>query len=437
MGDMKFEVRHWSGLVGDKLEKIELELRPSEFRMAPFTHLKPLIAEKDTPVEKGKPAVVNVQRISLPANTMVGCLNETRHAFGTTVSVVEYGRPSLIEEEKCISQAIFLPLEDGVIKKSDLIGVIKVFYVKTDFFGKKLGLGQQNFEIVKEQRSGTLTWKENGNVVRKALRMDDIIYRRVHIALLEPVIADESRNVRRNEVVKLRIRCISLPKNTVVAPTGFTANAYGTLVDVIQHGKPKRVEEERKLSHAIFLPVEDGKIEQGDMLGAVAVYFIDFEDLREVLKGEEKSFTTVHRSGGGVIRTAVKVQPYGFRRSPVARWEPLIANESRRLKAGEVCMISIRKLKLPKNTIVYPFGIMRHPFGIVLDTIQRRVSKVEEEKEIEKAVFLPIADGDVRRGELLGMITIYDVEVRTIDRIKSWLREWIEHREVTTPALQP
>jgi CBS domain-containing protein len=40
-------------------------------------------------------------------------------------------------------------------------------------------------------------------------------------------------------------------------------------------------------------------------------------------------------------------------------------------------------------------------------------------------------------GELLGMITIYDVEVRTIDRIKSWLREWIEHREVTTPALQP
>lgn len=246
-----------------------------------------------------------------------------------------------------------------------------------------------------------------------------------------------SRNVRRNEVVKLRIRCILLPNNTVVAPTGFTANAYGTLVDVIQHGKPNRVEEERKLSHEIFLPVEDGKIEQGDMLGAVAVYFIDFEDLREVLKGEEKSFTTVHRSGWGVIRTAVKAQPYGFRRSPIARWEPLIANESRRLKAGEVCMMSIRKLKLPKNTIVYPFGIMRHPFGIVLDTIQRRVSKVEEEKEIEKAVFLPIADGDVRRGELLGMITIYDVEVRTIDKIKSWLREWIEHREVTTPALQP
>ncbi|MDK2795553.1 MAG: hypothetical protein PWQ58_752 [Archaeoglobaceae archaeon] len=189
--------------MGDKLEKIEWEIKPSEFRMASFTQLKPLIAEKDTPVEKGKPAIVNVQRISIPANTMVGCLNEARHALGTTISVVEYGRPSMVEEEKCISQAIFLPLESGVIKKCDLIGVIKVFFVRTDFIGKTFGLGQQSFDIVSEQKTGRITWKDNGNLIRKTLRMNDVLYGRVHIALLEPVISDENRSIRRNEIVKV------------------------------------------------------------------------------------------------------------------------------------------------------------------------------------------------------------------------------------------
>ncbi|MCS7144034.1 MAG: DUF22 domain-containing protein [Archaeoglobaceae archaeon] len=434
---MKLEMRYWAGLVGDKMEKSELDLKPSEFRMAPFTQMKPLIADKDTPVEKGKPAIVEVQRISLPANTMVGCLNEARHALGTTISVIEYGRPSLIEEEKCISQALFIPFEDGVIKKCDLIGVIKVFFVRTGFVGKTLGLGQQSFEIVTEQRTGRLTWKENGNLIRKTQKMVDTLYKRVHIALLEPVIAEEDLNVRKNELLRVKIKCINLPSNTVVAPTGFMGNAYGSLIDVIQHGKPKRVEEDRRISHAVFLPVQDGKIERGDMLGALAIYFIELEDLKAIVRGEEKTFTTVYRSGRGVIRSSVKAHPYGFRRSPVARWELLISDENKRLKAGETCIISLKKLKLPKNTIVYPFGIMRHPYGVTLDTIQKRMSKVEEEKEIDKAVFLPIADGDVRRGELVGIVSIYDVEVKALDRLKSWLKEWIEHKEVTYPALQP
>lgn len=100
-------------------------------------------------------------------------------------------------------------------------------------------------------------------------------------------------------------------------------------------------------------------------------------------------------------------------------------------------MVSIKRLKLPKNTIVYPFGIMRHPFGIVLEAVQRRMRKLEEEKEIEKVVFLPVADGEIKRGELIGIITVYDIEVKAIEWLKSLLREWIEHKELSFPALQP
>lgn len=80
---------------------------------------------------------------------------------------------------------------------------------------------------------------------------------------------------------------------------------------------------------------------------------------------------------------------------------------------------------------------MRHPYGVLLDTIPKKMSRVEEKKEIDKAVFLPIADGDIRKGELVGILTVYDVEVSAVERLKNWLREWIEHREVTSPALQP
>ena len=48
---MKLEMMYWKG-VGDQIEKAELEIKSTQFRMAPFTQLKPIIAEKDTPVER-------------------------------------------------------------------------------------------------------------------------------------------------------------------------------------------------------------------------------------------------------------------------------------------------------------------------------------------------------------------------------------------------
>lgn len=432
---MKLEMRYWAGLVGDKVDKSEVNLKPSEFKMAPFAQIKPLIAEKDTPVEKGKPVVVNVQAISLPPNTIVDCLNEVRHALGSTINFIEYGRPSGIEEPKYICQTVFLPMENGVIKKFDLIGAIKVFFVRTGLIGKTIGLSQEKFDIVSEEKDGTLVWRENGNLIRKTQRMVDVLYKRVHIAMLEPVIANESLNVKKNELVKIKIERITLQPNTIVKSTGFMGNAYGSLLDVIHEGRPKKVEEERKISQALFLPIEDGKIEQGDMLGALAVYFIELEDLKPIVKGIEKTFTTVYRSGKGIIRRNVKFPPYGFRRSPTARWELLISEESRKLKAGDVRVISVRRLKLPKNTIVQPCRVMRHPYGVVLDTIAKKMSRVEEEKEIDKVVFLPIADGDVRRGELIGTLNVYSVEVSAIEKLKSWLKEWIGQKEIKTSAI--
>lgn len=41
---------------------------------------------------------------------------------------------------------------------------------------------------------------------------------------------------------------------------------------------------------------------------------------------------------------------------------------------------------------------MRHALGSVFDVRMKEMKRVEEEKRIEKALFMPIRDGSVRKG---------------------------------------
>ncbi|MFN3383621.1 MAG: DUF22 domain-containing protein [Archaeoglobaceae archaeon] len=423
---MRLEMKYWVDVFGGKLEKMEVELKPFGFRMAPVAQWKTLIADKNTFVEKGKPSIVKVQTITLPSNTFVGPLNIMRHALGCIIDVVECGIPTRVEEEKCINNVIFLPVESGEIKKGDIVGVLKVFYVKTGFLGKTLSIGEPKVEIIKEKVVGNLVWRENGDVHTQKVEVGDLSYGRTHVALWEPIVAEEEVQLKAGEVTRIKIREINVPPNTIVVPIGFTLNAYGSLVDVAEIGKPSRVEESKKITHAIFLPIEDGKVEKGDLLGAISVYFVGLRDYRTIVKGEQKEFTTVYRSGGGVIRKLVKMDPFGFRRKPVARWDLLIADEKKKLQAGKACLVAVKKLKIPRNSVIYPMRIMRNPYGVFIDAVLERVARVEEEKTIGKVIFLPLIDGEINKGDLIGIINIYDVEVSTIEKLRTWVDEWIE-----------
>jgi len=235
--------------------------------------------------------------------------------------------------------------------------------------------------------------------------------------------------VNPGEVRRIRIREIRLPPNTVVVPIGFMMNAYGSLVDVIEVGKPSRAEKEKMITEAIFLAVEDGKIEKGDMLGVLCVYYIGLEDFKPLIAGEKKEFAMVYRSGGGVIRKAMKMDPFGFRRSPVGRWEPIIADEKKKLEKNKPCKVAIKKIRLPRNTLIYPMGIMRNPYAVFIDAVLEKASRVEEEKTISQAVILPLLDGEVEKGDILGIVNIYEVEVSSIEKLKTWIGEWIEAQQ--------
>ena len=425
---MKVEMLYWVDQVGGKVERLGVELKPFGYKMAPVTQWKTLVAEEDVEVKKGKPVVVKVKPVDIPDNTIVGPLNIMRHALGSVIDVVECGIPDRVEEEKCINQVLFIPVDDGTIKAGDLVGVLKVFFIKTGLLSKIPMLKPPKVELREDIVEASITWRDNGNIYRERMKTKVFGYTRSHIGVWELLIADERVKVKKGDVVRIKIKEVNLPPNTVVVPLSFMRNAYGTVLDVVQLGRPRKVEEEKKIQQAVFLAVEDGWIEEGDLLGVINVYFVGVEKLSGIpLELEPREVNLVYRSGGGIIRKKVSVEPFGYRRAASATWEVLVANERKEVRYGEPCLIKIKKVKIPRNTIVYQMCIMRHAYGAFVDLYSETpLQKVEEERYADRALFYPIADGEVREGEIIGIINLYSVEVGTLSKVKQWLDSWLD-----------
>ncbi len=439
---MKVGITFWKDEVGGETEKIQVDLKPHGYRMAPITQWKVLIASEDKKVKKGEPVVLNVKRILIPEDTMIGPLHIMRHALGTVKSVVECGIPSKVEEDKCISRVLFIPIDDGEIKKNDLVGVLKVFFIRTGLLNRLLNIKPPKVELSEEIVDANITWRDNGNIHRKSIRTEVFGYIRTHIGVWEPLIADEDVEIKAGEITRIKIKEINLAPNTVVVPLPIMRNPLGTILDVVQLGKLSKVEEEKAIHQAIFLPIEDGKIEKGDLIGVINVYYVGVKELKPLLiEKYSQKVKMVYKKDGEIKRKEITIAPFGFRRKPVARWELLVADEVKEVKKGKPTFVKIKEIKIPRNSILYPFQMMRHVFGTFVDVCYDDfLWKVEEGGRINKALFLPIADGRIEPGDLLGIMNIYSVEVSSLERIKELYNKLVklseEERMAYIEALQ-
>ncbi len=425
---MKVEMTYWLDEIGGKVERTETGLKPFGYRMAPVTQWEMLIADEDLSVEKGKPVILRIRPVDIPENTMVGPLSIMRHALGIVQDVVECGIPGRVEDEKCINRVLFIPVEDGEIKKDDLVGVLKVFYIRTGLLSRLLGLNPPKVEIKRHVTEANITWRDDGNVYRKRAKIDALGYTRSHIGVWETLIADEDVTVKKGDIVRIKIREINLPPSTVIVPLSIMRNAYGTVLDVVELGKPRKVEEEKRIQQAMFLAVEDGKIGKGDLIGVINVYYVGLTEVKSVIEDKKpERVRMVYRDGEGIIKKEVTVEPFGYKRSPVARWEVMVADENKELRYGEPAVVKVKKVEVPPNTIIYPLHIMRHAYGTVVDIFcDYPPWKVEEGGEIRKVIFLPVMDGEVREGELLGVLNFYSVELSPIGKVRQWLSNWLD-----------
>ncbi len=425
---MEASMVYWVDHVGGRVKTFRIELKPFGYRMGPITQWKTLVADEDVHVKKGKPTVIKVKTVKTPKNTMVGPLHIMRHALGTVVDVVECGIPTRVEDEKCIDQVLFIPVESGEVKKGDLIGVLKVIFLRTGLPRRLMSISIPEVELKEETLEANLTWRDNGNVYREQIKTKVLGYTSTSVGVWRTLVADENVEIRKGEIVRIKVKNVNLPPNTVVVPLAIMKNARGSVIDVIQLGKPRRVEEEKVINQAIFLPIDDGIVEKGDLIGVLNVFYVGNSNLSAVLKEmETEKVNVVYRSGKGIVKEEVKVEPFGYRRSLLASWEVLIANENKKVKSGEPCIVRIKTIKIPKNTVTYPLNIMRYAYGTFIDLVpEGPPKKIEEDRVIDRILFLPIMNGEIRENQLLGVISMYPIEIGTFAKVRGWLDSWLD-----------
>lgn len=418
------EVVYWKE-IGKEIGRLKVKKESVRYRIAPFVQWKVLIAENDVQVKSGLPAIIKIRDVEVPENTILAPLSIMRHALGTTIDVIEKGI-SRVEHEKKITHAVFLPVEDGIVEKGDIIGVLKIFFVKTGMIDRIFGFSPSDIKLREDMVSANLVYRENGELKRKKIKTRFFGYFKSYIGEWEPIVSAENIEVKRGEVRRIKIREIHLQPNTVVTPLHIMRNAFGSTIEVVQC-KPSKVEEEKLLTEAIFLATKTGKIEKGDLLGVLNVYYTSIGKFEPKMGPKEEKFARfVYEKSGRIFRNGMLLKPFAYRRKPISRWEPLVSNEDLSLKRGEVAEIEIKPVRLEENTIVYPLYIMRHAYGTVIDLVEKEPAKVESPKTIRKVLFMPVFDGEVKKGQLLGVINVYNVEIEPYEVLSKWLSEWVE-----------
>jgi len=89
----------------------------------------------------------------------------------------------------------------------------------------------------------------------------------------EMVIAEEDKEVKKNELVNIKVGEIELPPKAIVLPCFIMRHALGVVSSLAAVGKAKGVEERRALDEVIFHPFVDGKVSKGELLCVVNIFY--------------------------------------------------------------------------------------------------------------------------------------------------------------------
>lgn len=236
-----------------------------DYKMSQFAYWTPIVSDEEKAVQKGKPARIRVREIKLPINTVVKPLYGLNHAIGTVIGLI--GDVELVERPRKIREVVFIPTQDGSVERGDLLGALNVYYIATKQM--VVQLQEEDFQSI------NVTFMENGEVKRRAIKTKSVGYLRTFSGYWVPIVSEEELEVKAGEIVSVKVRDIFIPEYTVVSPIHTPTHALGCVLD-LRTDKPRKIEEKKSVSEIIFLPVMDGKIEKNDLLGSLSVHEVYF-----------------------------------------------------------------------------------------------------------------------------------------------------------------
>ncbi|MDY6931487.1 MAG: DUF22 domain-containing protein [Halobacteriota archaeon] len=88
----------------------------------------------------------------------------------------------------------------------------------------------------------------------------------------------------------------------------------------------------------------------------------------------------------------------------------LIAAEGKEYYAGEIKPIKIEEVKIPKDRLMILSPYARHAVGHVIAIGEEISMPVEEDRSADYGLFVAGIAGEVKKGELIGVITLIPIE---------------------------
>jgi hypothetical protein len=104
-----------------------------------------------------------------------------------------------------------------------------------------------------------------------------------------------------------------------------------------------------------------------------------------------------------------RMAPFDFVLGETCTVDYLIADEDKEFRAGDSKPIRIRRVDIPKNTIllISPYG--RHGIGQVVSIGEKVAMPVELDRSADHALFVSGIDGSVKKDELIGVMMLIPI----------------------------
>lgn len=101
--------------------------------------------------------------------------------------------------------------------------------------------------------------------------------------------------------------------------------------------------------------------------------------------------------------------PFDFALQGTCHIDYLIAEEDKEFRSGDAKPVKIKKVAIPRNTIllISPYG--RHGIGQVISIGEEIAMPIELDRSADHALFVAGVDGSVKKEELLGVMMLIPI----------------------------
>ncbi|RLI84446.1 hypothetical protein DRP07_01120 [Archaeoglobales archaeon] len=120
---MKVKITYRDRIHDNSYKVEEIEVGEYGYFIGPGAYFEPIICDEDVEVEANSVKIVKIREIHIPGNGILSLLDRFRHALGFLIAVVEEGKFKRLESPQKISHVVFLPVENGSIRRGELLGV--------------------------------------------------------------------------------------------------------------------------------------------------------------------------------------------------------------------------------------------------------------------------------------------------------------------------